>query len=135
MIKKLDPENWGEVKKIIGAIVAISGIVSWFFPFYTWQIREVGYPITFYQAGYHLGNISFLLLGSFVAIFILFLCYQQKIAGVLSCLNILICLYYFTEFSNAALGIGYFGEVLMSILIFILSFFENKVKGIFIKET
>jgi uncharacterized membrane protein len=108
-------------KRIIGVAIGVAGIFLWFMPLASWTEDSMN----FFQAGYHIGGIAYLLLFSMFAysVFSWFKLYPLRIiAGALS---LLICLMFLVQIGSN-IGWGLIGLILVSILGIVLGIMDNK---------
>lgn len=112
-------------KRVIGVVIGVAGIFLWFMPFVSWTQEFMGITQRFYQAGYHIGGIAYLLLFSMFAysVFSWFKIHPLRIiSGVLS---LLICLMFFVK-AGSNVGWGLIVLTLASAIGIILAVIDNK---------
>jgi len=108
-------------KRIIGVTIGVAGIFLWFMPLASWTEDSTN----FFQAGYHIGGIAYLLLFSMFAysVFSWFKLHSLRI--VAGALSLLICLMFLVQIGSNT-GWGLIGLILVSILGIVLGIMDNK---------
>jgi len=69
-------------EKIFGVVLSIFGVICWFLPFAEWNEVFMGQNMQLFQAGYHMGGISYLFLVGF-AIVAVFSWFRQYVLNII----------------------------------------------------
>ncbi|MGC8789565.1 MAG: hypothetical protein ACP5QM_06590 [Caldisericum sp.] len=109
--------------RLKGVLIGVVGIFFWFMPFASWYTEFMDQHIKLYQAGYHIGGISYLLLISMFAyaVFSWFRIHELRIVS--SGVALLVCLIFIFQ-AGSTVSWGLIGSFLVSLVGGILGFID-----------